>query len=638
MTASSVFFSRYWRYAGISLALVLVSSLSYFRVFDLYELQTYDWRCRLRGERPVSKDIVLIDIWDDTLEALGAWPIERSYHADLIRVLGAYGVKAVGFDTLFVEPRAGDEAVAQAAKAADNVYFVYAFYNPQPVAGRFISEKMLAPLIPSYVEAAKGAGHVNARADIDGKRRRTYPVIYQGDKPYFQLSLRMAMDVLGVAEKEVSVDGRRLRFGDKLDLPLDDGYLIINFAGKWEKTFTHYSYYDILAAQVEKMQGQTPRIDLNTLKGKYCFIGLTSLGSHDANAIPIQSIYPMVGLYANVLNSILEKDFIRRADRPLNLLVLLFWSAVIVWMSAKLKPMKALGVALLLLLLFAAAVLFIFILWGFWLDLFYPFMVFILLYAAATLGRSLFEVRKRELVENELKIASQIQKSFLPATLPEQKGLSLAVHMRPAKAVGGDLYAFIPLEGDRLGVMVGDVSGKGTPAALFMAKAVSEFKFSARDKTDPAQALTAMNESISSETTGGLFVTLSYGIFDLRNQKLLLSNGGHLPVVLANSEDRTELLSGEEGMPIGVMPGVLFANLEKKIRPGDCFAFYSDGVSEARDRKKQEFGIEALEAVLRESRSRTAQDILDYSIRRLDQFMGKAEQHDDITLIIVKVV
>jgi sigma-B regulation protein RsbU (phosphoserine phosphatase) len=209
--------------------------------------------------------------------------------------------------------------------------------------------------------------------------------------------------------------------------------------------------------------------------------------------------------------------------------------------------------------------------------------------------------------------------------------------MRSAKAVGGDLYTFVHLEGERLGVMVGDVSGKGTPAALFMAKVVSEFKFLAREKTDPAQVLRDLNNSIASESTGGLFVTLSYAIFDMKERKLIMSNGGHLPLVSTDSEGGLHMLSADEGMPIGVMPDMPFAVSERPLKSGDCFMLYSDGISEARNVRKDEFGADALGKALIAVRHENSEKILNDTMVQLERFIGKAEQHDDMTLIVVKV-
>jgi sigma-B regulation protein RsbU (phosphoserine phosphatase) len=222
-------------------------------------------------------------------------------------------------------------------------------------------------------------------------------------------------------------------------------------------------------------------------------------------------------------------------------------------------------------------------------------------------------------------------------SVPQGKGLDLAVFMRPAKAVGGDLYNFVILDDDKIGVMVGDVSGKGTPAALFMAKVVSEFKFFARAKTDPAEVLAGLNRSLASESTGGLFVTLTYVIFDNKTNRALFCNGGHLPMILARADGQAQFLAGEEGMPMGVIDDAPFSNAEIQTRPGDCIAFYSDGVSEARNRKKEEFGAETLKEYLLKNNRLTAQEIVNSLVSNLDRFVGKADPHDDITLIIAKI-
>src|SRR3989338_6157685 len=236
------------RWSAIAFPIGLILSLSYFRVFELYELQTYDWRCQLRGSRPVSEDIVLIDIADDTLQTIGQWPFGREYHSALINILKEAGAKAVLFDILFVEPSPSDGRVVQSTASAHNVYFPTAFTDPKRTSSGFASENYLAPLLPVYEEAAKGVGFVNIVADIDGKRRRIVPSIQYHDKRYFQFSIRAALDILGIPSEKVWVKpGQFMDLATKLRLPLDDrGYFLINYAGKWVKTFKHYSYVDIL--------------------------------------------------------------------------------------------------------------------------------------------------------------------------------------------------------------------------------------------------------------------------------------------------------------------------------------------------------------------------------------------------------
>ncbi len=618
---------------------ILAALFSWFRVFEQYELATYDWRCQVRGPRPVSDKVVLVDIWDDALQEFGAWPFKRVYHSYLIDALHAFGAKAVAFDILFAEPNEGDDAVVESAKKADNVYFVYGFHGAKRGAdGHFTAPAVLAPLLDDYHLSAKDIGHINPSPDIDGKRRKIFPAIRYEEKTYYPLGILLAMEALGAEKAKTETDRYRMRLSDGTRIPFDkDGFITVNFAGVWEKTFRHYSYLDVIVSHQQILAGRPPRLDPSLFKDAVCVVGLTSTASHDSNPIPIQSAYPMVGIHANVLNSVLMKDFIRRAGPFWNLLFLTFLVALIGYLSFKKRPITAFYGSFIALAAYFAAVVGAFVFAGIWVDLFCPMATAIVVYAAVTLSRVMQEMRKRELLESELKTASRIQQSFLPETLPVSPYLEVAVYMKPAKAVGGDLYTFVPIADDVLGVMAGDVSGKGTPAALFMAKVVSEFKYSARGKTDPAEVLSALNDAIANEATGGLFVTLVYAVFDLKNHRMVLANGGHLPVVMVRKNGEKQLLTPDEGMPIGVMTPALFSSLPVSAEEGDCLAFYSDGVSEARNRKKEEFGVEALQAAIADKKEADAVKILDEAVTRLNHFMGNAEQHDDITLIIVKM-
>ena len=623
-----------------ALSVLAVLWVSYSQVFERYELQTYDWRFSLRGPRPVSKDIVLIDIWDDTLAALGRWPFDRQYHAALIQTLTSSGAKAVVFDVEFVEPSPQDDKMAVAAHAAKNVYFAFGFSSPHVFPGRFVSTKIESPLLPVFAAEAKGTGFVNIQVDLDGKRRRVMPVINFFGKDYYHLSFRVLMDILGVPEGEmIFKPGHYLEFGKKLRVPLDeDGCFMINYAGRWKDTFRHYSYVDILSAYAQKLSGETSSFDLEKLRGKICIIGLTAQGTHDTNPNPIEAVYPGVGTYANVINTILQRDFILRLDRLSNLLILLLVTLCTAWVSFYKRPFTSFLYTFATLTIFIALGTNLFIYAGVWMDLFFPVLVCVVVYMTGTLTRIISEMRKRELIESELKIASQIQKSFLPVGPPEHKGLKVATFFQPAKAVGGDLYSFIQAGPDKVGVMVGDVSGKGTPAALFMAKTAAEFKFSAHNRPDPAEVVAKLNDSIASESTGGLFVTLTYAIFDLVAMKLTLANAGHLPVVVSRPGGQAELLSADGGMPIGVMAEMPYTNIEVPLASGECYAFYSDGISEARNKKKDEFGVEELQRSMQRHHKLEIQQVLEKTVEDVTRFMGKADQHDDMTLIVVQIL
>ena len=627
----------------ISFSTAFILWLSYARVFERYELQTFDWRFQLRGSRPARPDIVHIDIWNDSLKSIGTWPFDRRYHAQLIHNLHECGAKAVVFDILFSEPHPSDPWVEREVKESGNVYFAFSFSGIRSTFKKYVADRIESDVLPSYKKAAKAAGFVNAKVDLDGKRRRVMPVITHRPKDgkptdYYQLSFQVLFDLLGIDRSNIRLQsGKYLELSPDFRIPLDEeNCLIINFAGPWESTFPHYSYLDILSSYESIAAGEKPVIDLKKLKDKICIIGMTAQGSVDISPVTVQSVYPMVGTYSNILNTALQKDFIRRLDRKTNLLILIFVAFCAALLSFYKKPAISVMYTLAALTVFMAGVINLFIYTGIWADLFYPSAVMVFVYAVVTLARIMREMHKRELIENELKIASQIQQSFLPATVPVQKGLGLACFMKPAKAVGGDLYAFMPLGEERLGVMIGDVSGKGTPAALFMAKVVSEFKFSARQSDDPAQVLSKLNDSIASEATGGLFVTLCYAIFDMKKMRMSFSNAGHLPLIVANAQGTSEQIMTDGGMPIGVIEGTAFSTYERALKAGERYAFYTDGITEARNKRKEELGTAPVEKTLI-LQTQGAEKVLEEVLRQVTHFIGKAEQHDDMTLLIAQI-
>lgn len=620
------------------LVVILLAAISYFRVLDEFEFQTYDLRLKLRGARPVSEDVVLIEIGDDSIKKIGRWPFDRQYHALLIDVLKEFGARQVGFDILFADESPGDAVLEKAAAKAGNVYFSYAFLDPQSQKGRIVSSHFLAPVLPDLEKAAKGAGHVNAYADRDGKRRRVPLTIHYNNKAYPQLATLMAAEYLGNSNPQVTLSpGEWADFGRGMKIPLDEeGYCLVSFAGKWTQTFRHISYADILISYANYLEGKEMTVDLRQLKGKVCFIGLTATGSHDLNPIPLESSYPMVGLHANLFNSILHKDFLVRIGRTQSLILLILLCLWVGFMSIAFRPLRALFFFFMTLFGYFGLSLAFFVWKGIWLDLFYPILLMFVVYLLTTLNRYMNEMTKRELFENELQIASQIQKSFLPSDVPHLQGLDIAAFMKPAKQVGGDFYSFVQKSPRVLGAMVGDVSGKGIPAALFMAKAVSLFQFHSRDKENPSEVLAGLNDQIATETSSGLFVTMTYILFNLDRQEVMLASAGHLPTLVVDSKGRKSEILLEEGLPIGLMEGAEYSLKTLPLQKGMTLALYSDGIVEARNTKKEEFQMERLHEFLARHPSEASSDLLAQVQTELGLFVGKAPQHDDITLVLMK--
>ena len=247
------------------------------------------------------------------------------------------------------------------------------------------------------------------------------------------------------------------------------------------------------------------------------------------------------------------------------------------------------------------------------------------------------EQQKRILLQKELDIAQRIQRSFLKENPPQKEGADLAVIMTPAKAVGGDLYDFVDVSDNRLGIMTGDVSGKGMPAALFMAMTVSDFRFHAKVGDEPVKVMTDLNNQIATESTSGLFVTMSYMILDNKGKKLTIVDAGHLPVIYAGRDKETTLITAKGGMALGIMDGIEFGAQEVSVEPEDVFVLYTDGVTEARNTRQDEFGEERLKAIVSKHKDLNAKDIAKKIYEEITRFRGKDPQHDDITIMVLKI-
>ncbi|NQT06904.1 MAG: CHASE2 domain-containing protein [Candidatus Omnitrophica bacterium] len=617
------------RSASIIFALVAIAIMlapSYFRVFEDFELATLDLRFSVRPQQPQHKDIAIIEIANDTLEKIGRWPIKRNWHAAMIDVLSACGAKIIIYDTLFTEESSEDALLIESTRKAGNVYYGFSFEAPKKrKTGIPETEEIDSFLISGLIKHSRGYGFINVIPDRDGKTRRAPLRIKYKDKIYPHLALLAAGEYLG---KEVN----------EITAPLDeDSLTLINFAGKWEDSFMHYSFIDILKSYSLLAEGQTGTINLNELRNKVCFIGLTATGTHDLNPIPLEERYPGLGIHINLFNTIVTDNFLARPDRFVNLFILVVLSLLTVFVTLKTRPLiSSIFIASTIsLFIILSAALFIFL--GIWIDVFYPIIALFLLYLAITFYKYVSEMQKRQLIEKELEVATKIQESFLPENPPEQNQIDIAAKMSPAKQVGGDLYDFVELQDGRTGIMIGDVSGKGVPAALYMARAVSLFRLFSKTSPDTKEAVTRLNDTLSDESKANLFVTLAYLIFDTRKNLLTFSSGGHLPtILLKKGEDVCRLLDVKKGMPLGLMSGE-YDQESVSVSSGDIIILYTDGVSEAMSRRREEFGEERLTKAIIKNRELGSRGLLEALDSEISKFAKGAPQHDDITLIVAEI-
>jgi serine phosphatase RsbU (regulator of sigma subunit)/predicted ester cyclase len=248
------------------------------------------------------------------------------------------------------------------------------------------------------------------------------------------------------------------------------------------------------------------------------------------------------------------------------------------------------------------------------------------------------EMRERERVEQELLVARRIQQTSLPKEVPNVKGWEIAPLYQPAREVGGDFYDFHLLSNDRVGLVVGDATGKGVPAALVMSTTCGMLQLASRalaSSLSPGEVLEQVNETLFTRIPANMFVTCFYTILDPKSGCLTYANAGHdLPYLRRRGGEAEELRA--RGMPLGLMPGMSYEESEIVLDDGEAALFYTDGLVEAHDPKGEMFGFPRLQELVSEHAADEG-SLEEALLEELYTFVGEGwEQEDDITLLALK--
>ncbi len=243
------------------------------------------------------------------------------------------------------------------------------------------------------------------------------------------------------------------------------------------------------------------------------------------------------------------------------------------------------------------------------------------------------QARARERLDQELRVARLIQQTLLPRDLPALPGWELAAYYQPARAVGGDFYDFLTFEDGQLGIVIGDVTDKGVPAALVMATTRSILRSAAQSLTSPGAALQRTNDLLHTDIPPKMFVTCLYAILDPSSGRLWYANAGHDLPFQRREGGVCELRA--TGMPLGLMPGMHYEERETTVRPGDSILFYSDGLVEAHNPRREMFGFPHLAELVGAHTRDTP--LIDFLLSELATFTGEGwEQEDDVTLVTLQ--
>jgi serine phosphatase RsbU (regulator of sigma subunit) len=243
-------------------------------------------------------------------------------------------------------------------------------------------------------------------------------------------------------------------------------------------------------------------------------------------------------------------------------------------------------------------------------------------------------LRAKEALEREVAIAREVQRELLPRGVPLVRGLELAGVCIPAVGVGGDYYDFLPLQDERIGLVIADVSGKGIPAALLMAGLQASVRSLALPGVSPCEVSRRLNEMLHQSTSASRYATLFFALYDPADRSVQYSNAGHFPPIHLGAHGTSYLSQG--GLPIGLMPGTLYGEGRREMGVGDLLALYTDGVVETPNADGEEFGSARLVEILERHQGVPLSDLLTRVIDAVARWNGGGPPHDDVTLVLAR--
>ncbi len=251
-------------------------------------------------------------------------------------------------------------------------------------------------------------------------------------------------------------------------------------------------------------------------------------------------------------------------------------------------------------------------------------------------------ITQRERMAHELDIARSVQMSLLPKKNPLLEGFDIAGVCIPALEVGGDYYDFFKLEDGKIGIAIGDVSGKGVPAAIYMTLTKGILQTTASESNSPKEVLNKLNKQMYLSIDRSSFVSIFYAVLDMTNNKIRFARAGHNPAILAHRGNDLNTLLEPKGMAVGLEAGEKFSDFleehEIPLQSGDVLTFYTDGFTEASTKDGEEYGEDRLLDLISENKNFSANAMIQKVVREIKAFVGNHPQHDDMTMVVVKVL
>ena len=626
-----------------------------------------------RTSHPVT--IVVID--EASLARYGQWPWPRTRVAELVDRIASAKPAAIGLDLFFPEPdrfspetiasevtgipeefmkwlrtRRGNDDVFAEAVAGKRVVMGIAAGDPDP---RFRNPPRGSPVrIARDVQLHSFAGHIGSLDAIDrAAAGRGLINSGPGDQvirrvPYAAMVQGVVVPSLGIETLRVALDSpplaidrdgpyARLRFGEVNHILQPDGTAWLRIGPHDEGRFV--SAHDILSGKF-RVEG---------LRDKIVLVGNTGLGLLDFKTTPLGDFVPGVEIHAQIIENIFNGVWLARPDEAslYEAIALLVCGLMVIVLVPRLTALEGVNVVAGLVVLLAGIGLLAFRHYGLLLDPAWPSLGIVAVFGTMVVGTlSIAERQRRQLrdqaarMAGEMDAARRIQMGLLPDPRETEAGdarLQLAALLEPARTVGGDFYDCFRIDKDRIFIVAGDVSGKGLPAALFMASVKSQVKSMALRGGEVGHILSAAQREIAHENPEQLFVTAFAAIFDAAWGDLTFANAGHEPPFTRAPGEAPRRLTGPGGPPLGTLEDFEYPTGRYRMRPGEWLCVVTDGATEAVNTKKEFFGTDRVAAAIGAlPPDSTPEEVIRGLRSAVATFADGAEAADDLTLLALR--
>jgi serine phosphatase RsbU (regulator of sigma subunit) len=663
---------------------VLLAALSLFLLFapmaNTLRNVVFDGYQRLFPLERVSQPVTIVVIDEGAIAAFGQWPWPRTRIAELVTRISEAEPASIALDLFFAEPDRFSPAemaaempilpqnlaAALRAMPSNDQLLADAIRGRNVVVGightdyldpRFPGPPRAAPVVVSGAREAalvSWPGHIGSVDVVDGAAAG-HGVMNSGPSDQVVRVVPMVEKVQGVIVPSLGVEAMRvalgaglalgdapgglmsLRFGDVGMRLQDDGTAWLRF-GKHDE--------DRMVSAVEVLRG---KVDRERLRHKVVLVGVTGLGVLDHKSTPLGEFVPGVEIHAQVVENLFDGVALVRPAGAIWFEGAAFIACglVLIWFVPRLSALQGINLVVFLVLSLFAAGLVAFRHFDLLLDFAWPALGTVAVFGSVVVGTLSEAERQRRVLRDqaahmagEVDAARRIQMGLLPnprEALGEDRRFKLAALLEPARTVGGDFYDCFPIDERRIFFVVADVSGKGLPAALFMASVKSHLKSAALRGGDVGEVLTRAQSEISRENPEQLFVTAFAAILDVPSGVIEFSSAGHEPPFVRTPRGAPQRFEIPGGPPLCVVEDFVYSASRRRLEPGEWICMVTDGATEAMNERREFFGVERLRASL----SWMPEDIDPESlVERLRDdvrsFTGDAEPADDITLMVLR--